>query len=85
MTEEEERRMQEHFAFLKELLAKGRLLLAGPCEDAAFGVVLFRAGSFEEARATMEGDPAIRHGVAAGEVRPFRVSLLADAAVWSAP
>lgn len=68
--------MGEHFAYLKELLAKGQLLMAGPCEDAAFGIVLFEAESVQAAEAIMQGDPAVAKGVMIGELHPFRISLL---------
>lgn len=68
--------MGEHFAYLKELLSKGQLLMAGPCEDAAFGIVVFEAESAEAAETIMRSDPAVAKGVMIGELHPFRVSLL---------
>lgn len=68
--------MGEHFAYLKELLAKGQLLMAGPCEDAAFGIVIFEADSAEAAEAIMRNDPAVAKGVMIAELHRFRVSLL---------
>lgn len=75
-TPEEDRIMSEHFAYLQSLLGQGKLLLAGPCLDATFGVVIFSADSEEEAEQIMSNDPAVRGGVMIGEVHPFKVSLL---------
>ncbi|HLO01924.1 MAG TPA: YciI family protein [Symbiobacteriaceae bacterium] len=74
-TPEEESIMGEHFTYLKELLAKGQLLMAGPCEDAAFGIVVFEAESLDSAEAIMHSDPAVAKGVMSAELHPFRVSL----------
>ena len=51
------------------------MLLAGPCLDGAFGIVLFEAESDEAARAFMASDPAIQGGVMTGELHPLRISL----------
>ena len=75
MTANEERLMDEHFDYLKSLLAAGALVMAGPCTDAAFGVVVFRAESEAAARTIMESDPAVRGGIATAELHPFRISL----------
>jgi uncharacterized protein YciI len=78
-TPEEDAAMSEHFAYLKGLLADGRLILAGPCLDTAFGVVIFDAETEEEARSMMETDPSVRAGVMSAELHPFRASLLRKA------
>lgn len=75
MTADEERVMDEHFAYLKAAQAAGILRLAGPCTDAAFGIVLFRAESEAAAQSFMAGDPAVRQGVMTAELHRFRVSL----------
>ncbi len=75
-TEAEEKAMKEHFAYLKGLLEEGRLVLAGPCIDASFGIVIFDAESLELAREVALADPAIVAGVMSFEVHEFRVSLM---------
>ncbi|MGE5560740.1 MAG: YciI family protein [Chloroflexota bacterium] len=77
MTEREEAIMDEHFRRLKGMLQEGTLLIAGPCEDAAFGIVVFYAESDQEAEAVMAADPAVREGLMDAEVHRFVVSLLA--------
>ena len=76
---EEESRLGEHFEYLSRALDQGRLVLAGPCLDGEFGVVIFRADTQEAARQFMEDDPAVRHGLMTAELHSFRVSLLEKA------
>jgi uncharacterized protein YciI len=66
----------EHFEYLQEALSGGRLLLAGPCEDGEFGIVIFRARTEDEALEFMEGDPAVKAGLMTAELHPFRISLV---------
>jgi len=75
-TEEEERVVGEHFQYLKRLLAEGKLLIAGPCEDASMGLAVFEARDEAEARNILALDPAVTGGVFRGEIKPYRVSLL---------
>jgi uncharacterized protein len=74
-TPDEQRIMAEHFEYLKARLSEGQLVLAGPCLDAAFGVVIFYAEDDEDARQFMEADPAIAHGLMTADLRPFKISL----------
>lgn len=76
MTTENEQAMTDHFNRLKVMLAEGRLVLAGPCEDEAFGVVIFTAESDEDAERIMNDDPAVLAGLMTAELHPFRVSLV---------
>jgi uncharacterized protein YciI len=75
-TDGEERVIGEHFVYLKRLLAEGKLLLAGPCEDASMGIAILETADEEEARGILARDPAVTGGVFTGEVKPYRVSLL---------
>jgi uncharacterized protein YciI len=77
MTEAEGAAFAVHFEYLKKLLADGVLVLAGPTLGSVnTGIAVFEAPDEEAARAVMEQDPVIAGGVARGELRPFRVSLL---------
>ena len=49
-TEEEQRVIGEHFQYLKRLMAEGKLLIAGPCEDASMGLAVFEARDEAEAK-----------------------------------
>lgn len=75
-TAEEMAVVERHFEYLQGLLAAGRLILAGRCEEGPPGIVVFEAESDEAAREVLDSDPAIEGGVFRGEVRPFRLALL---------
>jgi uncharacterized protein YciI len=70
--------LSESIDYLKSQLEAGRMLLAGPCLDGAFGIVILTAEDESDARAFTENDPAIQNGVMSGELHPFKVSLVAD-------
>jgi uncharacterized protein len=76
MTPSDEEIMNEHFDYLKDLLGKEQLILAGPCLDGAMGIVVFLAESEEEARKIMENDPSVQQGLMQSELHPYRVSLI---------
>lgn len=75
-TQEEFSIMGEHFLYLKELLMKNILILAGPELNAKFGLAVIETDSEDEARRVMENDPSVAKGVMTAELFPFRVSLL---------
>ena len=75
-TEEEERVIGTHFQYLKRLLAEGKLLIAGPCEDASMGIAVIECENDEEARNILAADPAVQGSVFTGEIKPYRVSLM---------
>lgn len=70
--------MSEHFGYLQSLLGEGKLLLAGPCLDGTFGIVIYQADSDQEAENIMMDDPAVKAGIMTAEFHPFKVSLLAN-------
>jgi uncharacterized protein YciI len=77
MTDAEDAVWSEHFQRLKKMLADGTLVLAGPTLGRKNdGIVIFDAPDEETARRIMNDDPTIRSGIASGELRGFRVSLL---------
>ena len=75
-TEEENKIISEHFLYLKNLLEKKILILAGPELNAKFGIAVLETNTEAEARKIMENDPAIINKVFTAELFPFRVSLL---------
>ena len=75
-TEEENKIINEHFLYLKNLLEKKILILAGPELNAKFGIAVLETNTEAEARKIMENDPAIINKVFTAELFPFRVSLL---------
>ena len=62
-TPEEGAVMERHFAYLAELQAAGKLLLAGPALDGAFGVAILKVSEAGEAEALVRGDPAVESGL----------------------
>ena len=75
-TEEENKIISEHFLYLKNLLEKKILILAGPELNAKFGIAVLETNTEAEAIKIMENDPAIINKVFTAELFPFRVSLL---------
>jgi uncharacterized protein YciI len=73
---QEEAAMDEHFEYLKTATEDGTVLLAGPCLDETFGVVVLSAENEIAARAFMLNDPAIKNNVMMAELHPMRISLM---------
>ena len=77
MTDDEERVWAAHFARLKELMAEGTLIIAGPTLGRInTGIAVIEAPDEAAARRIMDEDPTISSGIATGELREFRVALL---------
>jgi len=74
-TRDEEASMDEHFAYLKKAAETGIVLLAGPCTDDTFGLVIFRAENDEAANAFMFADPSVKNNVMVAELHPMRISI----------
>ena len=77
-TEAEEAAMAAHFDYLKQAAAAGTVLLAGPCLDETFGLVVFQAADDEIARAFMYHDPSVQANVMMAELHPFHLSLMGE-------
>jgi uncharacterized protein YciI len=74
-TQEEDAILEEHFNYLKGAAEAGIVLLAGPCLDKTFGLVVFCAENDEAANAFMFGDPSVKKNVMMAELHPMRVSV----------
>jgi uncharacterized protein len=74
-TPEEAAVMEEHFQYLKHATETGLVILAGPCLDDTFGIVIMHAQDEAGARAFMFNDPAIKNNVMMTELHPMRISL----------
>lgn len=80
-TSEEKAIVDAHFSYLRDLTEKGTVLLVGRTQnndETTFGLVIFQAGSEEEARAIMNGDPAVAQGVMQARLYPYRIALKAN-------
>lgn len=75
ITKEEQAVVERHFNYLKNLLDKKELLMAGRCLNGAFGITIFEAETEEQARQIMENDPAVKEKLMTAELFPFRVAL----------
>src|SRR5207244_1022938 len=78
-TEIESRVVSEHFNYLKQLTSDGVVILAGRTQNtdnSSFGIVLFNAGTVEEAREIMLNDPSVKNKVVRAELFPYKVTLL---------
>ena len=75
-TQEEMATMEEHFLYLKRATESGTVILAGPCLDDTFGIVIFHAEGEAIAQEFMFNDPAVKQNVMMAELHPMRISLL---------
>ena len=78
-TPEKNKIVQEHFAHLQKMLSDGTLILAGRTQNAldkTFGIVIYEADSFEEAKSIAENDPAVKGKIMTVEVFPYEVALM---------
>jgi uncharacterized protein YciI len=64
-----------HVAFLRSMLADGRLALGGPFLDDSGGMAIVRAASLDEARAWAESDESVRGGLLCVEVKPWMAAM----------
>ncbi len=81
-TDEESKALDQHLNYLKDLTAKGVVLLVGRTtnrDETSFGIIIFHAESEEAARKIMEGDPAVQNGVFHATLFPFQIVLAASA------
>lgn len=74
--------LARHYERLRQQTEAGVVLLAGPCLDQTFGIVVFRAESDLEAEQFMREDPAVQAGVMTAELHPFRASLIRRMGEW---
>jgi uncharacterized protein YciI len=77
MTEEEQKTAGAHLAYLRGLLAEGKLTLAGQAFDPKgfFGIIVVNAPDLESATRLLQGDPFVKANLFRGDVTPFRSVL----------
>lgn len=71
----------DHFNYLKELMEKKILFLAGrtvhePMTDRDFGIVILETEAEDKARNYMDNDPAVKNKLMNAELFQFSVALL---------
>ena len=68
--------MDAHYQYLKQATTEEVVLLAGPCLDETFGLVVLTADSEAAARIFMLNDPAVKSNVMMAELHPMKVPLI---------
>lgn len=76
MTPEEMAVMGRHLEYVKQMSSEGKVVLAGPCLDGAYGIIIYKAESAEEAQVMFENDPAVQAGIMDMELHPFKVVVM---------
>ena len=77
-TPQEDAVMEAHFEYLKQATQEGLVLMAGPCLDETFGVVVITAENDQAARTFMLNDPAVKSNVMMAEIHPMKISLMSS-------
>jgi len=75
---EEKAAIEERFAYLKELVEKGVVVLVGytlNTDETSFGIVVLSSASEDAARDIMNSDPAVKKGVMNATLFPYRTVL----------
>lgn len=75
-TEAEYAVLERHFAYLQQQCDAGRLLLAGPALDGAYGVAILKISALEEAERFVAADPAVREGLFTPVLRPLALGIM---------
>lgn len=75
-TDEEMAIMDRHFSYLQSHSELGKLMLAGPALDGAFGIGVFNTRDQAEAQQIALGDPAVSSGLMTFKLHPVRLSFL---------
>ncbi len=75
-TLQEETAMDEHYEYLKKATLEGTVILAGPCLDDTFGLVVLSAESESAARIFMLNDPSVKNNVMMAELHPMKISMM---------
>jgi uncharacterized protein len=86
LTPDEERAMSDHFNYLKDLMEKGDVVLAGRTQNkdySGFVIVIINASSDGDARRIMQDDPSVRAQVVRAQLYPYKIALLREENAWS--
>lgn len=77
MTPEERRLMGEHYAYWKDLYAKGVCLFGGPVLDpkGVYGVLALAADTEEKALAIASADPSVKAGINHIEIAEIQIAF----------
>jgi uncharacterized protein YciI len=77
MSDAEKAAFERHATWLRDLLAKGVLIAAGPCLGPVnTGIAIFEAPSEEEAHRIIADEPVTSGGHMRADLRAYRLGLL---------
>lgn len=76
MTQQEMTAFGEHAEYTKKLFSEGKIIQMGRCLDGAYGIVVFKAESPEEAQLIYKNDPAVMADIVYAELHPYQVTGL---------
>ncbi len=74
-TETESQIVSDHFSYLKDLVERGVVILAGRTQNkdySSFGIIIFKAESEDQAREIVRNDRAVENNVMRAELYPYR-------------
>ncbi len=77
-TPEEAEAVAAHFEYLQTAEAAGQVLMAGRStedNEHTVGLVVFQEDSEQAAKSFMDNDPAVKEGVMAAHLQPYRIAL----------
>lgn len=72
---DEKAKLDDHIEYWKGQEQKKVLVAGGPYTDGSGGLIILRAKDLAEAKAIVEADPAVKSGLIAADVRPWRAVL----------
>ncbi len=77
LTDEEKQQFSAHAGYIKDRCKEGTVVFAGPCTDMKGpACVILDVRTEAEARALMENDPAVKHGLMKANLHPVRLSFV---------
>jgi uncharacterized protein YciI len=76
-TDKQKKITADHFMYLKNLMSDNVLIVAGrSIEENPFGIVVFKAKTWDDALQIMNDDPAVKNILMTAELHEFSLSLL---------
>jgi uncharacterized protein YciI len=76
MTMEEQIAFMQHLSYTAGLAKEGKIIFSGACTDGAYGTVVFRAPSLEEAEIIFNNDPVVKAQILNASLHPFRIGMI---------
>jgi uncharacterized protein YciI len=70
-----EQPLEEHFAYMDQLAAQGKLVLGGGFLDGAGAMGVLRTDTIDKARVLAEQDPSVMAAIVTTEVHPWLVTV----------